>query len=139
MTTYLLDDLAGFLAGYNAGALGLTIGVNLFKGLLPNTAGTTVALFEYPGSEPDYVMGAANPLPAVSHPRLQVLARDIAYSDGRSTVEQSVRALETIVNATINGTYYLRAARIQDPFLLHRDARRRTYFACNVDVEVTPS
>jgi hypothetical protein len=137
-TTYVLDDLASsFLPSYTP-SLSLAFGTNLFAGLMPNSPDECVALFEYPGGPPDYVFGPDS-LPAISSPRIQVLVRDTKYALGRPLIENVVRALETIVNQTVNGTYYERVERLQEPYLLHRDAARRVFFACNLHVMRTPS
>lgn len=136
-TTYLLDDMSGFLA---AAGLGLTEMVNLYASMLPDAPDMVVTLFEYAGLPPEYVMGADNPLPAISRPDLQVVARDVSYPAARATCEGATRALETICNQTINGTYYERVERNQDPFFMKRDSvRNRVYFVCNFSVMRSPS
>ena len=72
-------------------------------------------------------------------PRIQVVSRDPTAPNARDQCEGVVRALETVCNATLNTTLYFRIARLQDPFLLHRDAARRVYYACNLEVERQPS
>lgn len=135
-TTYLLDDATMYLAA-NIG--GLTFGTNLFGGLLPDTPDTAVACFEYSGEAPIYVMGPQT-LPAISQPNLHVVCRDVSYVTARAQAEGCARALEQIVNMTVNTTYYLRVARLQDPFFMHRDAvKNRVYFACNFEVMREPS
>lgn len=137
VATYILDDLAQVFLP--AAGLGLIFGTNLYAGLMPDHPDVASTLFEYPGAKPEYVMGAANPLPAIAHPRVQVVSRNPDYQAGRDVIEQIVRTLEAVCNQTINGTYYERIERLQDPFLMHRDTSRRCFFACNVDVARTPS
>jgi hypothetical protein len=142
MTTYLLEDMAEYIAA-NTSYVG---GTNLFASLIPDDIeGLVVGIFEYQGQPPQYVMGAANPLPAISNPHLQVVVRadpmdsGDAYPNAMADATTICEALETIVNETVNGTLYFRVARLQDPFLMDRDARRRIYIACNYEVMRQPS
>lgn len=136
MTTYLLDDMQIYVAS-NVG--GLTFGTNLFVGAFPDTPDTVTALFEYSGMAPEYVMGPST-LPAIAQPHLQVVTRDPTYPGARDQCETVARALEEICNQTVNGTYYLRVARLQDPFFMQRDAvKRRIFFACNFEIMREPS
>jgi hypothetical protein len=139
MASLLLDDIALYLQEF---PLGLTFGSNLFAGLMPNAPyapDDCVAIYESSGMAPEYVMGAQQPNPAISRPELQVVVRSAKYQPGRITIEQIAQVLEGVVNQEINGTFYERLERIQEPFLMHRDAARRTYFACNFAVMRSPS
>ena len=132
VTTYFLDDMALYIED-NSTFVG---GVDLFAGLLPDDLETTaVGIFEYSGGSPVYVMGEDQHLPAWSQPNLQVIVRTSAgYETGISTITALTTSLEMVVNQYINGTWYYRIARKQDPFLMDRDARRRVYMVCNFDV-----
>lgn len=132
--TYILDDLADFL---DAALPELTLMVNFFEGLLPNKPDTAVAIYEYPGEPDEYLLGP-NTLPAFSHPRVQLIVRAPDYGTGRSLIESVMRELETITNATINGTLYYRVERVTAPSLLHRDPIRRCFFVCNFAVTLDP-
>lgn len=127
----ILEDLAVFLPTQS---LGYTFGTNLFAQLMPDQPDALTSMFEYPGNAPEYVFGAANPQPALSHPRIQVVVRDTNPLTARSTIEAVTKKLEAVVNQTINGTYYERIERLQDPFFLHRDAKRRSFYAVNLTV-----
>ena len=132
----ILDDLNVFLAAYTP-TLNLVPNTNFFGGLMPNSPDDATALFEYPGEPPTYTMGT-QPTPVISHPRIQILCRSVSYATGRALIEAIVRALETIMNTTVNGVYYERIERVADPALLHRDAARRTFFSANMAVMRSP-
>lgn len=132
-TTYLLDDIETYIVADVA--TNYTFGTNLFAGLMPDTPDKCSVLFEYEGGAPDYVFGASNSLPAISYPHLQVVSRDTSYAGSRTDANTICALLEGIVNQTINGTFYFRIARLQDPFFMHRDkVKNRVYFACNYEV-----
>ena len=143
-TTYLLDDMSVFLNGQDAT---IVPGKNLFLGLMPEPTKDPLdvpvaasMLSEYGGAAPEYMFGPQS-LPTMSHPRLQLVCRDESnnYAAVRAHTETLTRYLESIVNQTINGTFYQRVERVQDPFFMHRDPSRRIYFCCNFDVTRTPS
>lgn len=136
--TFLLDDVVAYLEAFTP-TLSLTFATNLYAGLLPDSPDATVALFEYAGPAPIYLMGPRT-LPAIAQPDLQVIVRDINYPMARQSAEAVARALEEIVNETVNTTFYERVARKQDPFFLRRDAvKTRVYFCCNFEVMREPS
>lgn len=142
MSTFLLDDLCQVYLP--AQSLSLTFGTNLFAGLMPDANNNAeipdavTAISEFPGEAPEYLMGPSS-LPAWTIPHIQVLSRNPSYTGARATCDAIVRALEKVVNQTINTTYYERIERLQDPFFLHRDVNRRVFFACNMKVMRTPS
>lgn len=127
----ILEDLSVYLP---TAGLGLTFGTNFFAGMLPDQPDVCTAIFEYPGSPPEHVMG--KPTPRIAHPRVQILVRqpDVAgaYLLGRNLIDLITTTLENQTGQTFNGTHYIEISRIQDPFLLHRDPARRWFFACNL-------
>jgi len=143
---YILDELVAYLSTFASPPLfsALGSGSNFFVGIIPDTPDVVTTLFEYEGKEPQYVMGNSS-LPAITKPHLQVLCRDITYQNSRDQCESVVRILEQVTNQSIKAnvsstpTLYYRIERIQDPFLFHRDSRRRVYFACNMAVQRQPS
>lgn len=132
--TYILDDIGSFIS---AQVNSLTLGTNLFEGLLPNKPDTAAAIYEYPGDPDEYLMGP-NSLPAFSHPRVQLVVRALDYEPGRVLIETVMRQLETITNEAINGTMYYRVERTSAPSLLHRDPIRRCFFVVNFAVTQEP-
>jgi len=142
---YLLDEMVAYVEANTGQLFGpASQGTNLFVGFIPDDPDTVTTMFEYEGKPPDYVFGASQALPAITKPHLQVMTRDVVYQNSRDQCESVVRLLEQICNQVIIGgtgasTLYYRVMRIHDPFLFHRDAKRRVYFACNMEVERQPS
>lgn len=133
----VLEDMIVFLTG---AGLGFTLGTNLHASIIPDSPDSVVAIFEYAGQPPDYVFGGRT-LPAFSKPHVQVVTRGAA-EDGltpRTTIESVGRALEGIINQTINGTYYERVERVAEPSLLERDVNRRALWVWNFAVTRTPT
>ncbi len=129
----VLEDLATVLLP--GAGLGLTFGTNLFAGIMPTSPDQAVSLFEYAGEEPEHVLGPVANKGGLRHPRVQVLVRvaEGNYLTGRNLIENVANALEC-ANTTINGTYYERIERMQDPFFVHRDQARRVFFAINMTI-----
>ena len=111
----------------------LTLGTNLFLGRLPDTPDKCVGLFEYGGGSPINTLGS-DAMPTMELPRLQVLARDVAYSDARSLAISVWAVIEGILNETLNGTLYQRVSAVQSVFPLERDSVQRVIFAQNFQV-----
>lgn len=126
----LLEDLGGYLDTQLAS---LTLGTNLFYGLMPETVDNVVALYENAGAPPNFTMGSGN-LPKMERPQLQALVRNTSYSSGRTVCEDVYRTLTAIANQTINGNSYLRVEALGMPSILERDATKRAVFTMNFDV-----
>lgn len=126
----ILEDLGGYLDSSTAS---LTLGTNLFYGLMPETVDNVVALYENAGAAPNFTLGSSN-LPQMERPQLQVLVRNTAYSTGRSLAETIYRTLTAIANQTINTNSYLRVEALGMPAVLERDSSKRVIFTMNFDV-----
>ena len=127
----LLDEVATFIA---AGTT-LTVGTDLFKGLMPDEPDTCVTIYESPGRAPVEEMGANSP---VERPNLQVISRSGAYATARANSQSVWDLLRTVTEQTLSGKHYLRIQPFQSPFLMGRDENRRVriVFNCTVDKEV---
>ena len=126
----VLEDLGGYL---DAQTGSLTLGTNLFYGLMPETVDNVVALFENAGAPPNFTMGSVN-LPQMERPQLQVLLRNTSYSNGRTLADSVYRILTAIANQTINTNSYLRVEALGMPQVLERDVSKRVVFTMNFDV-----
>lgn len=114
-----------------------TTGTDLFLGGLPSDPSECCALIEYGGEPPLRTQneGAArSSAQGGERPRFQLLCRAADYETGRSLIQSVVDELDGIVNETIGGTFYLRVAALQPPFLLERDGNDRWIFAVNFAV-----
>lgn len=126
----LLEDLGGYLDTQLAT---LTLGTNLFYGLMPETVNNVVTLYENAGAPPNFTMGSTN-LPQMERPQLQAMVRNASYSSGRTMAEDVYRTLTAIANQTINGNQYLRVEALGMPQVLERDISKRVVFTMNFDV-----
>jgi hypothetical protein len=126
----ILEDLGGYL---DSSTPSLTLGTNLFYGLMPETVNNVVALYENAGAAPNFTLGSSG-LPQMERPQLQVLIRNTSYSGGRSLAETIYRTLTAITNQVINTNSYLRVEALGMPTVLERDSSKRVVFTMNFDV-----
>lgn len=122
----MLEDIGTYLDTNSA----LTLGSDLFLGLIPDTPGNCVALFENSGVTPDFTLGANN-LPELERPELQAIVRNQSYSTGRALADTVYRVLTQIANQTISSTLYLRIQAISTPSVMDRDDNKRVLFTTN--------
>lgn len=125
----LLDEIAQFLVDAGLGARG----TDIWSGFFPAEPDNVIVLEEYGGLPAEYVQEEPGVL--VEHPRLQLRVRDMAYDTGRTRIEQCYRALGTVHNETLSGTFYIRIVPVQAPFRLDRDANNRHHLGCNFQVD----
>ena len=128
----LLTDMEYYL-----GTQGL--GAGLFAGNLPDNPTDTVAMFQYAGRAPEYVMSVTDEGTPIAitreRPGLQLQSRAQYDADAEENIYRYKAALEFIVNQTINGTYYVRISCISAPYHLRKDEQNRAVWACNFATE----
>lgn len=122
----MLEDLGGYVDTGTA----LTLGTDLFLGILPETPTNCVALLENGGTSGMYTQGSNN-LPELERPEIQFIVRHASYATGRALADTVYRRLTQIANQTINSVLYLRVEAISSPDVMDRDAERRILFTCN--------
>ena len=122
----MLEDIGGYIDAQTT----LTLGTDLFLGLIPDTPSNCVSVFENGGVAPDFTMGTNN-LPQLERPELQFIVRNSSYSAGRIIADTLYRTITQISNQTINSVRYLRLQPISNPSVMDRDANRRVLFTCN--------
>jgi len=128
----LLDDVATFVDTSTA----LTVGTDLFKGLMPDTPDACVALYETPG-EMALEMGGGS-TPTVERPHLQVISRAADYVTARNNSQTVHNAIRGVTDQTLSGRRYLRIQPLQDPYMMGRDENRRVKVVFNCSVEKEP-
>lgn len=137
--TYVLDDLADYLA---SGGLG-TVGTDIFEGGwfdggTPATPDAQVALFHYPGLPPAQVLGgSANASPLI-FPRVQVAARAKTYAAALAKAQACYDRLAVVTQLLINGTRYLRVEALSEPAFIGQDQNSRTLFGANFQITREP-
>lgn len=125
----LLEDMLDYLT---TGSIGLTGGTNLFGGMLPDAPERAAAVYETGGLFPLQAMGRTSAV--VERPRIQVVTRASSYQGARMLAHNVFERLDTVREATINGTRYHYIAAVQSPFFLREDESGRKLIACNYDV-----
>jgi len=131
----VLDEVAVFLAAAGLG----TLGIDLFKGKLPNDPDACGVLYEYGGVAPEGQFGATG----IRHetPAIQVVFRGAPhdYAGPRAKAGVAFDALTNVETQALSGTFYHWIHAIQSPFFLQRDDAERTLIACNFLCEKEPS
>lgn len=125
----MLEDIGGYVDTNTS----LTLGTDLFLGVLPDAPSNCVALFENGGVSGLYTLGTDN-LPKLERPQLQFIVRNASYATGRNLAETLYRLITQITNQTINGNLYLRIEAVSVPDVMDRDQSKRVLFTCNFDV-----
>lgn len=98
MSVGLMTDLAMHVEAYSQ--VGLTQGLNLFGGVLPDGSDNAVALLRFAGPPPEYVFGRA--APSREFYGVQCLVRHADYATGELWAFDAYAVLQSIVNTTIN-------------------------------------
>jgi len=125
----MLDDIGTYIAANTS----LTLGTDLFLGLMPDDPGNVVAIYENGGATPVSTMGGAS-LPVMERPELQVIVRNATYATGRSTAETLYQLLTQVAGQTLTSTLYHRIEAISAPAVFDRDQNRRVLFTTNFTV-----
>ena len=132
----LLDEVAAKLQTLSVG----TIGVDLFKGTMPETPDACTAVFEYGGVAPTMGFGSAGIF--YESPSVQIVCRGVKddYSTPRSLAETAYEGLASVEASTLSvsgGTsaFYHWIHPNQPPFQMQRDVNGRVYIAFNCLVE----
>jgi hypothetical protein len=119
----LLDDIGVYLQSHGIGE----VGVDIFKGAMPDSPDKCICLYEYAGEPLSLDWDGENP-------GLQVMVRDKSYEQGRLKINRIQNTLHGINNTTINGTRYLLVHAQQSPESLGRDENNRCEFVINFRV-----
>lgn len=125
----LLEDLG---ARVDAAAIGVTVGTNLFLGVLPDTTVDVGSLIEYDGLTPLH-RHTETSASMTEMPRVQLMWRSDDYNTGMDIIRAVWLALEA-TNITIDGTFYQRIQADSNPFHMGRDENDRWLFAANFTV-----
>lgn len=134
----LLPDMITYLTGYTP-SLGLTVQVNLFRGILRPAPDFGVWLMERGGLPDELDLGTG--LIRNEWPRLQVIVRGVEedYDTPRLLAQQIRTALAKIgstgANSSINGVAYKAVMPLHAVEPLPQDDNLRWRFTCNFQVE----
>lgn len=123
MATTLIEALTTAIDS----ATSLTSGSSLFIGWMPDQPDTAVALYEYEGETPDYVMGS----PVIDKPRVQIISRSASYATARDTLN-TIRSLTDVHDTTLTGIDTLRVHPYGSVTALGRDDKNRWEFSLSI-------
>ena len=127
----ILVDLGGYI---DTNFAGLTLGTNLFYGMMPEAPDNCVALFENGGVSPVFTQGSTKTI-KIERPQFQFLVRNTSYETGTALANSIYVFLTQVVNQSINGTQYLRVVAMSNPSVIERDSNKRVIFTCNFDIQ----
>lgn len=100
----LLDEIAAYLQAQLVG----TVGTDIFKGALPASPDTALAVVETGGFPPDLAA-------AVDHPTFQVMCRSPDYATARNKAQAAYTALHGLTETALSGRRYLLIRAMQSP------------------------
>jgi hypothetical protein len=136
----VLDDLALYINSQNSS---FTIGGSLWKGRLPDTPSTVIALIEVLGFEPPTETFGASGSFNWERPQIQIISRagKNAYELARTNSETVYKILRSVYQSTtgINGTKYHKVEVRSSPHFQGEDDNSRLHFTFTVDVWKDPS
>ena len=132
--TVLLDAIASHLQTHGVG----TVGVDLFKSLMPDTPDLCVAVHEYPGQPPAIGMGGGHI--QFEMPRFQVVARAgrNGYVAARAKLMLARASLAEVADLTISGLRFLSIVSVDMPMPHGLDSSDRPTLGCNFAAYMEP-
>lgn len=135
----MYEDMADYLVSVGLGIKYPNPGANLFGNNMPASPDDIAAVFEQPGTEPDFAMGRI----VADTMNLQVLVRDTNGVEARTRAFAIRDALFNLgllppAGRTINGRLYFCAIPKHPPFSIGQDENRRHRWSCNYKVQMEP-
>lgn len=112
----ITTDMSSYLQTEGVG----TVGIDIFKGFIPETPNDCVVVFQRGGQPPMPYQFTTK----VELPELHVIVRadgDTAYEDAMEKANDVMVALHTLWEQTINGRRYLWVRALSSPTLLRYD------------------
>ena len=95
------EDIAGLLASDSS--LGLTEGIDLFVGNIPNTVkGFCVVVYDYPGEGPDAWVDTER-----NNIQVNIIGQKLDYQHAGEAANNIMAFLHGQANFELNGTFYL--------------------------------
>jgi hypothetical protein len=125
----VLDDLIKVLVDAEVGTEAPSGAI--WKAFLPSTPDTVITLYPTGGSAGEAVLDGWGP--KYEHHGVQVVSRSATLATAETNIQNCYDTLRVLVNAPINGSFYLSVTPVQPPFLLMKDENERWVYAFNVD------
>ena len=125
-------DIKDFLlavSGESSSDLGLTMGINLFVAVLPETPVLATAIIDGPGPQPE----PNN----IRQSTIQILTRGVAngYIAAWAKIEAIVNELHAQANITINSTKYIQIYKFNEISHVGNDSKGRPIFSCTLAIK----
>lgn len=127
----LLDEVGTYL---DTNVSALTLGTNLFLGLMPDTPAICASIYELTSMSPYFTMNGSTSEPVLENPRVMLYVRHSVYSTGRALIETVWKQLNEVSDDTLSSVGYLRIAGLGSPEFLERDENFNVMFSCNFQV-----
>jgi len=108
----LVSEMKSFLVANGQGS-------NLFQRRLPDAPPAAMAIRQYQGRAPQFAHNRTTI--SVDRPALQVLVRDTTAASAEDRIMTVYALLATVVNETIEGTFYQRIEPLGAPVMLERE------------------
>lgn len=127
----VLDEVGTYIS---TNVTGVTLGTNLFIGLLPDSPGNCVAIFETVTDAPYYVMNGTTSIPQLENPRMMLYVRNASYVTGRALIETIWRQLQEVSEDALSSVVYHRIQAFGSPKFLERDSNFNVMFSANFKI-----
>lgn len=102
----------------------------------PDEPDELAVLYTYGGLPDTHVVGTTTP--DTERPRIQLYERGVVSEVVEARIISKSLVLAAIADQVIDGSRYTRVTRVQSPFLLGRDKKRRFEWVCNLQIEKEP-
>jgi hypothetical protein len=126
-----LDEIATYI-GTNVS--GLTLGTNLFIGMMPDSPAICAAVYETSTMTPDFTMNSGDNEPVLENPRVMLYLRHTSYSTGKDLINTAWKQAQNVCNQTLSSVNYLRIQGLGSPEFLERDTNFNVIFSANFQV-----
>ena len=124
----LLDEVGTYI-GTNVS--GLTLGTNLFLGMMPDTPAICAAIYNTTSDAPYFTMNGSTTEPSLENPRVMLYLRHSSYSTGEALMYTTWKKMTEVSDDTLSSVNYLRLQALGSPEFLERDEIFNVIFSAN--------
>ena len=110
----LLDEVGTYI-GTNVS--GLTLGTNLFLGMMPDTPAICAAIYNTTSDAPYFTMNGSTTEPSLENPRVMLYLRHSSYSTGEALMYTTWKKMTEVSDDTLSSVNYLRLQALGSPEL----------------------
>ena len=124
----LLDEVGTYI-GTNVS--GLTLGTNLFLGMMPDTPAICAAIYNTNSDAPYFTMNVSTTEPSLENPRVMLYLRHSSYSTGEALMYTTWKKMTEVSDDTLSSVNYLRLQALGSPEFIERDENFNVIFSAN--------